>query len=269
MPSYFISILIGLIVINISMFFQQSKILFYPAKELEGNPRDWGMSYIDVTLTTEDGLKLNAWYVPFADSKEVVLFFHGNAGNMSHRQASLQIFHDLGVNVLMLDYRGYGKSEGSPDESGLYMDAMTAWNYLVEQKKFKPKEIIIFGRSLGGAVATNLATRVNAAGLILESTFTSARDFASRVFPVISRIVFMRYSFNTNKLIKEVHTPVLVLHSTEDDIVPFELGERVFESANAPKQIFTLRGDHNSGFYLSQPKYGQALAAWLKTLPAN
>ena len=266
MSSYLLSILIGLLVINVWMYYQQPKMIFFPFKEMNENPHDWGMSYIDLAIHTEDGLELDGWYVPFANSKQVVLFFHGNAGNMSHRRASLQILHDLGVNVLMVDYRGYGKSEGSPSESGLYLDAMAAWRYLIDEKDFAANDVVIFGRSLGGAVAANLASKVESRGLILESTFSSARDFAHAVMPVISRMVLMRFGLNTAEAVQQVHSPVLVLHSPDDDLIPFELGERVFELANEPKHFVKLRGDHNNGFYLSQPQYGRVLADWLKRL---
>ena len=266
MSSYLISILIGLLLINAWMYYQQPKIIFFPYKDVEQTPGDWGMSYVDVAIHTEDGLELDGWYIPFSGSKQVVLFFHGNAGNISHRRASLEIFHDLGLNVLIVDYRGYGNSEGSPSEPGLYRDAMAAWSYLIDEKGFAANEVVIFGRSLGGAVAVNLASKVGASGLILESTFTSAKDFARVVFPFISRIMVMRFGFNTDELIKKVQSPVLVLHSPDDDVVPFHLGERVFELANEPKAFMRMRGGHNDGFYLSQPEYGQALAEWLKTL---
>ena len=264
--SYLISILIGLLLINAWMYYQQPGMLFYPLKELNENPRDWGMSYIDVAIHTEDGLELDGWYVPFANSKKVVLFFHGNAGNISHRRASLQILHDLGVNVLMLDYRGYGLSEGSPSESGLYLDARAAWDYLLNEKKFSAQDVVIFGRSLGGAVAVNLASQVEARGLMLESTFTSARDMADSLFPVLSKLLYVRFGLNSDERIKRVHCPVLILHSPDDDVIPYVLGERLFELANEPKRFVRLRGDHNSGFYQSQPVYGQLLDKWMKQL---
>ena len=267
MSSYVTSILIGLLLINAWMYFQQPKMIFFPFKVIEQTPADWGLEYEDVAIRTEDGFELNGWYLPAPGAQRVLLFFHGNAGNISHRRESLAIFHKLGLNVLIVDYRGYGKSEGSPSESGLYMDAMAAWSYLTEERGFAANKVVIFGRSLGGAVATNLASRVEVSGLILESTFTSARDFAKAVFPMLSRILVMRFGLNTDEAIQQVHNPVLVLHSPDDDIIPFHLGERVFELANEPKQFFSMHGDHNSGFYLSQPEYEQTLAEWLAMLP--
>ena len=266
MSSYLTSILIGLLLINAWMYFQQPNMIFFPFKAIDETPADWGLDFEDVSFATEDGLALSGWYLPAPDAERVLLFFHGNGGNISHRGPSLALFHRLGLNVLIVDYRGYGNSEGSPSESGLYMDAMAAWSYLINEKGFTANEVVIFGRSLGGVVATNLASKVKASGLILESTFTSARDMASSVIPIFSKILVMRYGMNTDKHILDVHYPVLVLHSPDDDIVPFYLGKRVFELANEPKYFYTIRGSHNGGFYLSQPEYEQILAEWLGTL---
>ncbi|MDT8453460.1 MAG: alpha/beta hydrolase [Gammaproteobacteria bacterium] len=266
MSSYLTSLLIGLVLLNVFMYFQQPKMIFYPLSGLEATPADWGLGYEDVALQTTDGVRLHGWYVPAPGSKQVLLFFHGNAGNISHRRASLEIFHRLGLNVLIIDYRGYGKSEGSPGEAGLYMDAMAAWDYLINERGFAADEVVIFGRSLGGAVAVQLAAQVPARGLIVESTLSSARDFAQVAFPILSRLIVMRYDFNSVAKLPRVQAPVLVLHSPDDEVMPFHLGERVFEAAPEPKAFVRLRGDHNSGFYLSQPEYEQVLAEWLKGL---
>ena len=266
MSSYLTSLLLGLLIMNGWMFFQQPKMIFYPMPVLESTPAQWGLEYEDVALQTADGVRLHGWYVPAAGAERVLLFFHGNAGNISHRRDSLAIFHRLGLNVLMIDYRGYGQSEGSPSEAGFYQDASAAWAYLLEEKGFAADQVVIFGRSLGGAVAAELASRVPARGLILESTLSTARDFAHSAFPVLSRLIVMRYDFNSVAKLAQVHCPVLVLHSPDDEVMPFHLGERVFEAAPEPKLFARLRGDHNSGFYQSQPEYEQVLAGWLKTL---
>jgi len=266
MSSYLISFLIGLLIINAFMYFQQPMMTFYPSSRLDATPADWGLDYEDVSLQTADGVVLHGWYVSAAESEQVLLFFHGNAGNISHRRASLEIFHRLGLNVLMIDYRGYGQSGGSPSEAGLYSDAAAAWSYLIDEKGFAANDVVIFGRSLGGAVATELASNVSARGLILESTLSSARDFAQRVFPVLSRLIFMRFDFASAAKLPRVNYPVLVLHSSDDEIMPFELGERVFEAANEPKLFVRMRGGHNDGFVVSQPEYEQALGEWLANL---
>jgi len=256
-------LLLGLVLLNGCMYLQQSSMIFFPYATLDQTPAEWGLVYEDVFLDTEDGVRLHGWYIPRHGSKQALLFFHGNAGNISHRSASVEIFHRLGLNVFIFDYRGYGKSQGKPDEKGLYKDARAAWRYLSKERGFGQEEIILFGRSLGGAVAAELAAEIQPGGLILESTFSSAKDMANAVFPVLSRLIFLRYDFDTAAHVRRVACPVLVLHSPDDEIIPFRLGEKVFQAANEPKSFVKMRGDHNSGILMSQPDYERALGAFV------
>lgn len=258
-----ILLLLGLILLNAFMYLRQPSMIFFPYTRLEQTPADWGLEYEDVLLDTEDGLRLHGWYMPHFGAKQTVLFFHGNAGNISHRGDSVEIFHRLGLNVFIIDYRGYGKSQGKPDEHGLYKDARAAWRYLTEKRGFNQQDIILFGRSLGGVVAAELAAESQPAGLIIESTFSSARDVANVIFPVLSWLIFLRYDFNTAAHVARVSCPVLVLHSPDDDIIPFHLGEKVFQAANEPKSFIRMRGGHNNGFLVSQPDYEQAIGAFV------
>jgi fermentation-respiration switch protein FrsA (DUF1100 family) len=251
------------------MYLQQPRMVFFPSRAQAGTPADWGLRYEDLRFDTDDGVSLHGWYIPAAGARQVVLFLHGNAGNISHRGESLEIFHRLGVNVLIFDYRGYGRSGGAPSEAGLYRDAGAAWRYLTEIRGVDPADILIFGRSLGGAVAARLASRVPAGGVILESTFSSARDLAHSVFPLLGRLVVLRYDFDSVRALAGVRSPVLVLHSRDDEIVPFALGRRLYQSAPEPKRFVELRGDHNSGFIVSRPDYDRALQAWLLSLRAH
>jgi len=264
MISYLIIIVTGWLLLNVWMHFRQPQMIFYPVRELYQTPADWGLDYDDVTFTAADGVQLHGWYIPQQPSEQVLLFFHGNAGNISHRRDSLELFHRLGLSVFIIDYRGYGNSQGKPDEHGLYQDAAAAWHYLTEEQGIASDQILIFGRSLGGAVAARLASEVQARGLILESTFSSARDFAKAVFPILSRLVSIRYDFNTVENIRNVHYPVLVLHSPDDEIMPFQLGEKVFQAAQQPRHFVRMQGDHNNGFLQSQPAYAQSLDSWLQ-----
>lgn len=256
-------LLIALVLLNGALYLLQPGMIFYPSRELQATPAAWQLEYQDVSLHTGDGVRLHGWYLPHPQARRVLLFFHGNAGNISHRRASLEVFHRLGLNVLIFDYRGYGHSEGSPGEAGLYQDARAAWRYLTETKGFAGEDIVLFGRSLGGAVASRLAAEVTPGGLILESTISSARDFAKAVFPLFSRLVIMRYDFDTVAQLKDVDCPVLVLHSRADEIMPFALGRRVYEAAKSPKAFWEMRGDHNGGFQLSQPEYERTLAGFI------
>jgi len=265
MTSFLTTLVLGLLLLNVLMYFQQPHMIFFPARDLFQTPADWGLNHEDVTLNTEDKVQLHSWYIPYEGAQQVILFFHGNAGNISHRRDSIELFNRLGLSVFIIDYRGYGNSKGKPDEQGLYKDASAAWSYLTEEKGFADNQILIFGRSLGGAVAAGLASRVQAGGLILESTLSSAGDFARSVFPVLSRLVSIRYNFNTVENVKQVNYPVLVLHSPDDEIMPFHLGEKVFQSAHEPKRFVRMQGGHNNGF-LQSPRYEQELAGWLQSI---
>ena len=259
-------LLLGMALLNSCMYLQQSSMVFFPYTAIDQTPAEWGLAYEDVFLETKDGVRLHGWYIPHHGSQQTLLFFHGNAGNISHRGASVEIFHRLGLNIFIFDYRGYGKSQGKPDEEGLYKDARAAWRYLTDQRGFEQEDIILFGRSLGGAVAAELAAEVQPGGLILESTFSSAKDVANALLPVLSRLIILRYDFNTAAHVRRVASPLLVLHSPDDEIIPFHLGEKVFQAANEPKSFVRMRGDHNSGFLMSQPDYERALGAFISSL---
>jgi hypothetical protein len=255
--------LVGILVLNGLMYLQQPRMIFFPSRALAATPTDWGLDYQDVALQASDGVELHGWWIPHDGADKTVLFLHGNAGNISHRGESITIFHRLGVNVFIPDYRGYGKSSGAPSEAGLYRDAAAAWQYLTVVRGIAPADIVIFGRSLGGAVAARLASEVPAGGVILESTFSSARDFAHMVFPVLSRLVVQRFEFDAARAAAGITAPLLVLHSADDEVVPIELGRRLYAAAAPPKRFVTLRGDHNSGFLVSRPDYDRALQDFL------
>ena len=263
MTEWFVLPLLGVLLLNGLMYFQQPRMIFFPLRTLGATPTDWGYGYEDVTLEAEDGISLHGWYIPREGARRVVLFLHGNAGNISHRRESVEIFHQLGLGVFIFDYRGYGQSEGTPSEAGLYRDAFAAWRYLTGVRGFEAADIVIFGRSLGGAVAARLASEVTAGGVILESTFSSARDFTNVVFPLLSRLVILRYDLDAARAVGHVTSPVMVLHSRDDEIMPFELGRTLYAAASDPKRFVELRGDHNMGFIASRPDYERALEDFL------
>ena len=247
-------------------------------------PDQYGMQYEDLTLTTEDGVKISAWYVHAPEpakgqadsipassdsaqqSGDVVLFCHGNGQNISFRLESVRIFHNMGLSVLIFDYRGYGRSEGSPSEEGTYADARAAWDYLVHTRKIPPPRIIVFGRSLGGAVAAHVAKEHAPKALILESTFTSVPDYASDIYPFLPVRLLCRFSYDTHSIIGDVPCPVLIVHSPEDEIVDFSYGRRLFEAASEPKEFLEITGSHNSGFLTSRATYTDGLKSFLAGL---
>ncbi|QVL49027.1 MAG: alpha/beta hydrolase [Thiocapsa sp.] len=256
----------AILLLNAALWLLQPGMVFYPTRALAATPADWGLAFEDVELTAEDGTRLHGWYIPHPDATHTLLFFHGNAGNISHRGDSIAIFNRLGLSVLIIDYRGYGRSAGRPSEAGVYLDARAARDHLVEVRGVDPKRIIIFGRSLGASVAADLAARVPSGGVILESGFSSARDMARHLYPGLHRVLYLRFDFDAAERLSRVRSPVLVLHSPHDEIVPYSLGRKLFEAAREPKRLVDLRGDHNSGFLASQPDYERSLAAFIGAL---
>ena len=252
--------------LNGLLYLAQPGMVFFPTAALEASPRDWGLDYRDLAIRTEDGVQLHGWYIPANGARRVLLFFHGNAGNISHRGESIAIFHRLGLDVLIIDYRGYGRSQGVPSEDGLYRDARAAWRWITEDRGVAPADIVLFGRSLGGVVAAQLAAEVEPEGLILESSFSSARDAARAIFPLLSRVAVLRLRLDAASALRKARCPILVLHSPDDEIVPYDLGRRLFAAAPEPKRFVDLRGGHNDGFLRSQPGYERALGEFLADL---
>ena len=255
----------GYIVLIVLMSIFQSKLIYFPYTNIDRDPQSIGLEYESIILKSSDETELHAWYIPKKGAKITLLFLHGNAGNISHRLDSIKIFNSLGMNVFIFDYRGYGHSKGSANEQNTYDDAKSAWDYLLKNKNLKAEDIIIFGRSLGGAIATNLGHTLKPKGIILESTFTSVKEFASDVYPFLPKFL-IHFNYETTKYLKDINYPVLVIHSEDDDIIPFKHGEAVFKSANEPKTFVKIRGDHNSGFFLSYDIYVAALKNFLEEI---
>jgi fermentation-respiration switch protein FrsA (DUF1100 family) len=238
-----------------------------PGRALDAEPSDIGLAFEDVQIDTADGERLHGWLVPAAEARGALLFFHGNAGNISHRLESIMIFNRLGLDVLIVDYRGYGQSTGKPSEEGTYRDAVAAWDYLVRARGVDPGRIVIFGRSLGGAVGAWLAARLpddgRPAAVIIESSFTSGADMARRLYPVYPARLLTRLKYPVADYVGRIGCPVLVVHSRDDEIIPFTMGQALYEAAREPKAFIELRGDHNAGFWISREDYAAGLAEFL------
>ena len=247
------------------LFVFQEKLIFFPRKGIGDTPGSIGLHYEDVYLVTVDKIKIHGWYVLHPDAKGTLLFFHGNAGNISHRIESISIFHDIGLSVFIIDYRGYGKSDGQPSEHGTYQDARAAWDYLVDERHLHPDEIIVFGRSLGGAVAASLAAKVTPAAVILESTFTSIKELGKYYYPYLPVSWISRVLYPTDKYITSFNCPVLIIHSHQDELVPVRFGQRLFKYAPEPKMYLSISGDHNNGFLLSKDAYVNGIKRFLQT----
>lgn len=248
------------------LFLFQTRLVYLPnipGRELSATPEHIGLDYESVSITTKDGVRLHGWLIPAGQPRGSLLFFHGNAGNISHRLDSLAIFNELGLDTLIFDYRGYGRSQGAPSEQGIYKDAEAALAYLIQERGIAQQDIIYFGRSLGGAVAAWLAARHPPGALILESSFTSAPAMAAELYPWYPARLLTRIDYNTLENIRKVSSPVLIIHSRNDEIIPFSHGQRLFEAANQPKQFLEIQGDHNAGFLISRDRYESGIDAFL------
>ncbi len=232
------------------VYLVQARLVYFPMREVEATPRSLGLDYEEVKLRASDGVELSAWFIPRDRPRGIVLFCHGNAGNISHRLHVIRMFHDLGFGMLIFDYRGYGASQGSPTERGTYLDAQAAWDCLLERQT-PPGRIVIYGESLGGAVAAWLAKENAPGALVLQSTFTSLPDVGARVYPWLPVRLLSRFRYNARSHVGQAKCPVLIAHSPTDEIVPYALGRLLFEAANEPKEFLDLSGSHNDGLDLA------------------
>jgi fermentation-respiration switch protein FrsA (DUF1100 family) len=225
----------------------EASLIYFPSRELRFTPSDVGLAYEDVYLDTEDGVRIHAWYVPGNPARKTLLWFHGNAGNIGDRVEYLKVYHDRWqVNQMLVEYRGYGKSGGTLSEGGTYADGQAAVAYLSRHKGLTPGHLILFGRSLGAAIAVQLATESDCAGLMLESPFTSIRDMARTHYPLLGHLVPLRIRYASIDKIGQIKCPVLILHGDRDNIVPWKHGRRLYEAAREPKRFFTIEGaGHN------------------------
>ncbi len=261
---WLVIVIIGVYIIFAGfLFIFQSNYIYFPERVISADPASIGLSFESVSLETTDRVKLSGWFIPSEGARGVVLFCHGNAGNIAHRLESIQIFHRLGLDVFIFDYRGFGQSEGKPSESGTYKDAEAAWRYLVEERQVNPNEIIVFGRSLGGVVAAWLAQSQTPGALILESTFTSLPDIARKLYPYLPVRLLLRFEYNTAEYLSRVNCPVLIIHSRDDEIMPSSHGQRLFEKAKEPKKFLEITGTHNEGFITSGKRYEDGLKAFV------
>ena len=233
----------------------QEDFIFYPDNYFIGDPAGWGMPFEDVIFSTGDGFKLHGWFVP-GKGDITLLWCHGNAGNISYRLDNLQLLHErLGVNIFLFDYRGYGLSQGKPTEEGTYLDAEASLDYLHSRTDTDKEAIVIFGRSLGGAVAVDLAGRQPCLGLILESTFSSV----GALFPGLVAEV-LPIDYDSISKIGRVKAPLLMLHGDIDEVVPYPSGQELFEAANEPKEFYTIVGaGHNDTYITGGEDY---IATW-------
>ena len=251
------------------LYVLQPRFLYGPVREVSSTPAELKLDFENVVFKSADGLDLSGWYIPAKNSKLTLLFCHGNGGNIGHRLDSINIFHNLGLNCFIFDYRGYGNSQGKPSEEGTYMDALAAYKWLTEEKKTAAGDIIIFGRSLGGTIAAQLASKVEARALVVEGAFTSYVDIGKEYYPYMPVWWFARFGYRTIDYIKNVHCPVMLIYSRDDEIVPYKFGLELYEAANEPKEFIEIFGGHNDGFLASGEIYTEVWEKWLKLILGN
>jgi hypothetical protein len=249
----------------------EEKFIFFPAAEIEHTPRDVGLAFDDVYFTATDGVRLNGWLVLRPGARITLLWFHGNGGNIGHRVEHLKLLYDkVGANLFIIDYRGYGRSGGMVSEEGTYRDAEAALEYLRSRKEIDVKGIVLFGQSLGAAVAAELAARKDCLALILEAPFASIREMARVAFPFLPIGPFVRTRYDVVETIRKVKAPLLVLHGDEDDVVPFEQGKKVFAAAVSPKEFHAIPGaHHNDTFIAGGDEYFSTLKDFIQRAAAG
>jgi len=260
-----------LVVVSAIMLLFERKLIYFPQRSHDILPRDLGLAFEDLSLTAEDGVRIHAFYLPPPGvPRWTVLLAHGNAGNMSHRlDRTLLLQSKLDAAVLLFDYRGYGRSEGSPDEEGTYRDARAAHRFLVEEKRVPPDRLVVFGESLGSAVALDLALSRPCRALVLESPFASVPAMARAVYPFLPLWPLVRTRYDNEAKAPRLTVPLLVLHGDRDEVVPFAQGRRVFEAAPGPKRFFAIPGaGHNDTYLVGGEAYWNAVRDFLETLPA-
>ena len=267
----YLGFILGLGVLFVVLWAQlEKRYIFFPTSEIENTPDQAGLVYEDVYFATEDGLELNGWFIP-GDEDVTWLWLHGNGGNIGHRVEELAMINRrLKVNQLIFDYRGYGKSTGKPTEQGTYLDSRAALAYLGSRSDVEPDKIVYFGRSLGAAVAVELAANHPPLGLTLVSPFASMGDMARVAYPFLPVHLLVRNRYDSLNLIRQIHRPVLILHGDQDETVPFTQGQKLYQAANPPKQFQALPGArHNDTYYggiNGGSVYWDALADFLNAL---
>ena len=243
----------------------EHRFLFFPETHIYYTPDRFGLTYEDVTYRTDDGETINAWYVPASADAPVLVFCHGNAGNISHRLPNIQLLASWGISTFIFDYRGFGRSTGEITEEGMYLDALGAYRFLTEDQKIDPARLVPFGRSMGGPVAVDLATRVEAPCLVVESTFTRLEDLVTSIYPDMGLESELTMVFDAETKIEEVGCPTLFIHGDSDDIVAYRLGRALFERAKEPKQFYTIPGAlHNDTFDVAGEEYFRVLTDFIR-----
>lgn len=262
----FILVIIGLFVVYIILcfylYFNQDKYIFFPERIITATPRTFGMKYEDIFLEVKKGDKINVWFIP-KENGQLIIHCNGNGGNLSDRVEKFSLLNSLGFAVIGFDYRGYGRSDGTPSEKAFYEDLRRVVLF-AEEKGYKKNGVILYGESIGGAVALQVGTEDNFSALVLESTFTSISEMARVYYKLFPTTILLKSKFDNISKIKRINFPIVIMHSKEDEIVPFFMGFKLFENANEPKIFLELKKGHNDGGIIVSPEAAKELQTFLK-----
>jgi hypothetical protein len=254
--NFLVTFVVFVVLLCLFLAWREPRMIYYPDR----TPFITPPGVTDLNLTTSDGVKIHGWFVPGpTNATRTVLILHGNAGHLADRTEKIEIFQSLGLNVCIIDYRGYGRSEGEPNEPGTYRDAQAAYEHLTKTRNREPRTIILYGESLGTGVAVELASRVPVGGLVLEAPFTSIGDVAQGMFPFLPVRYLVRNKYDSLHKIAGINVPLLLLHSREDEVFAYRHAERLYAAARDPKRIVALHGQHNDAFIQSLAVYRGAL----------
>ena len=278
--SWFRLILFLLLVGGLYLLFRgyEQSFLFHPSPTLTKTPQDLDLAFDSVILTTADDVNIHGWYVPQNGGEDQVttaevvpclLYLDGSNGNCSDRLQKSRVFHDLGFDVFIIDYRGYGRSAGAPTERGLMADALAAYSYVLDKRGVKPQRLYLYGEDLGAAVAIDLATKVRAAGLIAEGATASVLEEIEQAWPLIPWQYLLQNKFDSVSKMRNVHIPVLFIHSSDDEVVSFNDSRRLFSLANEPRQLVQIHGSHADAFVNSFDVYYDSISQFVRAEPKN
>lgn len=241
----------------------QRKLIYKPSTCINRTPDDLGLPWEWVEFDTSDSQRLTGWFITCENDRGTLIFCHGNNGNIANRIEVAEIYHHLGFNVLLFDYRGFGRSTGRPNEKGTYRDADAAWRYVTDERGIPPERIVISGKSLGGPIAAWCASQHTPAVLIIESTFTSMHAIGIKLYPWLPVRALLSFSYNTREHIRNVKCPILIVHSSEDQLIPVSHGESLYNSAPGPKEFLMIKGPHNNGYLVTGAEYVRGIENFL------
>lgn len=252
------------VVLAAGLYVFQERMIFLPSRQILFTPADAGIHAEDVYFQSANGKKLHGWFAETDPDAVTILFSHGNAGNISGRVRTMQLFTEAGYNVLLYDYQGYGKSEGRPGETEVLEDGLAAWDFLVNERGILEDRILPVGRSLGGSVAIHIALHRNAKAVALESTFTSVPDVAAKYYRIFPVKLLARVRLEIREKVEAFDGAILIAHSPADELIPYAMGRELYETADVPKMWLEMRGNHNEGYAITGDAYMNTYNAFIR-----